>query len=532
MRWMRQAAQGCAALLAAAWEWSRRLPGRMYAARREIVRRTLFFSALVLIAAFWGLAIVVMEINAFIMAFSLIACVLILYDFRFGVVLLIVLMPISSSVLFPHEMFGVTGINPINLLLTMTLLSYALKSAFRPGVGSFIPSWQLVAYVAVILAAGALGTRHVSEIPAYINLLGLDSFDDAGSYVRDAVAKPLFLVLFALLTAAAVRESANPERFLVPMLISIWLMGLMVVAYFFATGVHLGDLANERARNFLSPLGMHANNLARLYVTAYAVLLFMWLQWDGFLMRLLLLASMALVAVALLLTFSRAGFIAFIVVNAIFLWRQRQSVLLFFGALVGVVAVMVMPGAIGYRLTAGFGQGADAISAGRVDEIWAPLLPEILHSPIYGQGLSSILWSDAMKAQAILAVDHPHNAYLGALLDTGIIGLIVMLVFFWSVLRGFWKLSVADSLSGLQRAFFGGAAAGLIAFLIVGMSGSKLTPAPEQSILWFAIGMMYGYFWPGKSKDLPDAADAAKSEDGPQPPYPATAGTGAYGRIH
>jgi len=530
MHWMRQAA-GFVALLKLAGDRCRSMLGRAFAARREISRRIMFFSMLALIAAFWGLAIVVMEINAFIVVFSLVACVFILYDFRFGVVLLIVLMPISSSVLFPHEMFGVTGINPINLLLTVTLLSYVLKSAFQRSAGSFIPSRQLVAYIAVVLAAGALGARHVDEIPASVHLLAEVSFDDAGGYVRDVVIKPLFFVLFALLTAAAVRESAKPEKFLVPMLISIWMMGLMVVLYFLASGLHLGDLAGEHARGFLSPLGMHANNLARLYVTAYAILLFTWLHWGGPLMRLFLLASMALVAIALLLTFSRAGFLAFIIVNAIFLWRQRQSILLFFGALAVAAALMVMPGAIGYRLTAGFGQGADAISAGRVDEIWTPLLPEIFHSPLYGQGLSSILWSDAMKAQTILAVDHPHNAYLGALLDTGIIGLIVMLVFYWSVLRGFWKLSVADGLSRLQRAFFGGAAAGLIAFLVVGMSGSKLTPVPEQSILWFAIGMMYGFYRP-KTKGQPDQEGITKDGDGSKMSHAVHFGTGAYDRPH
>ena len=45
----------------------------------------------------------------------------------------------------------------------------------------------------------------------------------------------------------------------------------------------------------------------------------------------------------------------------------------------------------------GFGGGLNAITAGRVDGIWLPLLPEVLKHPIFGTGHSSILWSEAMR---------------------------------------------------------------------------------------------------------------------------------------
>jgi O-antigen ligase len=137
--------------------------------------------------------------------------------------------------------------------------------------------------------------------------------------------------------------------------------------------------------------------------------------------------------------------------------------------------------------------GANAISAGRIDEIWLPLLSEISRSPIYGNGLSSILWSDAMQAQTILPVTHPHNAYLGVLLDMGIIGLAVTALFYWSFWRGLRKAAHATDAPAVQQGFFEGAAAGLLAFLLAGFAGSSLTPVPEQSFLWLALGAMYGF---------------------------------------
>ena len=50
-----------------------------------------------LMILFWGAAIAIAEVNAVLLFASLLACVFILLDFRVGVVLLIVLMPLSQS---------------------------------------------------------------------------------------------------------------------------------------------------------------------------------------------------------------------------------------------------------------------------------------------------------------------------------------------------------------------------------------------------------------------------------------------------
>jgi O-antigen ligase len=373
-----------------------------------------------------------------------------------------------------------------------TFLSCLLQSQFRPLPDKFVAPRVLFVYVVPIVFAGALGSRHVGDIPAYLSLLGDMRYDSAGGYFRDVAVKPLFLVLYSVLIGVAVHRSASPKKFFAPLLISIWVMSLMVVGFFLATGADFGVLASERARNFLSPLGMHANDLGRLYATAYALLLFTWARSTAVELKVVLLASMGLVFVALLLTFSRGAFFSFIAVNLLYLYWSRRLKTMLVGGLLGAVVILAMPGAISYRLTSGIGQGANAVTAGRVDEIWMPLLPELLRSPIYGNGLSSILWSDAMQTQSILAVAHPHNAYLGVLLDMGFAGLVAMAIFYWYLWRGFRTLAFDQTLEPAQRGFFEGAAAGLLSFLIAGMAGSSLTPAPEQVYLWLSAGAMFG----------------------------------------
>jgi len=123
----------------------------------------------------------------------------VLIDFRVGVVALILLMPISgSSTLFPHEMLGVVGLNPLNLLLAGTLCAW-LVHAFAAGSTRFVPRPLLWLYIVPILVAGVIGSRHIREIAPTLLVLyqGLD-FPGAARYLQEMVLKPLLLVVFWL----------------------------------------------------------------------------------------------------------------------------------------------------------------------------------------------------------------------------------------------------------------------------------------------------------------------------------------------
>jgi len=58
------------------------------------------------------------------------------------------------------------------------------------------------------------------------------------------------------LVGAAVTRSEKPEKFLIPTLISIWVMCTMVIVLVSHSGVALTQLAGGEARNFLSVLGL------------------------------------------------------------------------------------------------------------------------------------------------------------------------------------------------------------------------------------------------------------------------------------
>ena len=460
-------------------------------------------AGIVLLGVFWGAVIAVAGVNALILCVSLIGCAFILYDFRIGVVLLILMMPLSTSPLMPSAMLGITGLNPLNLLLLGTLGSCLLRGLSDGSLRRFLPQPLLWLYLAPILAAGALGAQRVDEIVPAFHAYGLVAFQDVAGYVLEMVAKPLLMVLFALLVGAAVSSSAQPEKFLLPMLISTCAVGLSVLAYVAESGIALQQLAGSDSREFLSTLGLHANDQGRFYALAYALLLFTWAQSKDAGLKMALVAAMALMVTALVLTFSRGAFGAFLLVNLLFLfWRRSVKTLVLFG-LAASIALFALPAAVYERLASGEGQGLDIISAGRIDWLWLPLLPEVMRSPVYGSGLGSILWSEPMRVGGganVLLTTHPHNAYLQALMDMGALGLLLLCAYFAHVYRGFWKLGADPAVDPALRGFFQGAAAGLLGLLVSSITDGSLMPRPEQALLWLAIGMMYGQLHKRRAK--------------------------------
>jgi len=458
----------------------------------ERAKRAGAIAGLAAFGAFWGLAVGVGGVATLILCATFIACVFILRDFRVGVVLLIAIMPISQSYVFPHEMFGITGMNPLNLVMAATLVVLAMRVAGDGTLSHLAPRPLVWLYLVPLVVAGILGAQHAGEIPSVFRDEEMIYFTDAPGYLRDMLMKPMLFVIYALMVSVAVQRSIRPERFVTPVVFSVWIMACVVLGFTAMAGVSLSQLAGEYSRSFFSAVGMHANDLGRLYAVAYALLLFVWDRTDHIGVKTVMFFAMGVVVMALLLTFSRGAFLGFILVNLAYLVSRRSAKTMLLAAVLVPFALVFMPGAVVDRVTFGFDEGAEGISNGRMAEIWLPLIPEVSNSPWWGNGLGAVMWSAPMQAGLLPAVAHPHNAYLEALLDVGVVGLVLLIAFWIVTWRDFRRLARDPRLTPELQGFFEGAAAGLIAFLVAGFAGSSLLPAPEQAFLWLAVGMMYG----------------------------------------
>jgi O-antigen ligase len=438
-----------------------------------------------------GIGLAIGELDALVASLTVLACVAVLADYRIGAVLIIIMQPVEGSYLFPHSVFGVTGLNPLNLVLAATLISYLLRGY---EVRRFLPKPLVWLFIVPIFIAGLIGMRHVGEIHPVFYEDEVIHYTDALGYLRDAAIKPLFIVLGSLVIGAAVARAKRVENFLVPVIAAVWLMSLMAIGYVIAAGVSLGALALTTSRAFFSGLGMHANDLGRLYAVAYALLLFTWGETKDLRLKTVLLFTMGVLTIALILTFSRGAMVGWVLVNALFLVWKFNAKTIGLALLAAGAAMLVMPGAVIGRMSLGLVGGADVdtFTAGRMDEIWVPLFPELFKSPIWGNGLDSIMWSKAIWTDQMLPVTHPHNAYMQAILDMGLVGLALLLAYYWHVYRCARDLGSNAYLSPTMRGFYQGVVASLLCFIITGFAGSSLRPTAEFAFLWIAIGMMYG----------------------------------------
>src|SRR5204863_508198 len=256
--------------------------------------------------------------------------------------LLVLVVPFGATQFFPHNLFGVTGLNPLNLLLVATLASYIL----RYKVAALAPRPLVWLHLAPILAAGALGVQHVQDIPQVFYESMMISYTDGFGYFREQVVRPLLIVLSAMLVGTAAARSHRPERFIVAIMLSIWLIALIEIIFIIASGVHIGELASPLARRFFDQIGLHANDLGRLFAVGYAILLFVWWETKSPGMKGALFATLCMATLALILTFSRSAYLAFLIVSGLFvLWKfNARSVSL--AILAGGLFAAVAPGAV------------------------------------------------------------------------------------------------------------------------------------------------------------------------------------------
>ena len=466
-----------------AWRWLR---------ASVLGKHWLLIFAVVGLSVFSGYATAILEQNALYIAVGLLLSAFILIDFRVGAMALIITMPISGSNIFPHELLGIKGLNPINFVLFSTLFSYGARRMFVRSTYKFFPR-ELWFYVLPITVAAAIGAQHFDEIPGF--MLADAQFSDAPGFVRDLFIKPMFLVLFALIVGAAVAETRRAETFVIVGFVSVWIMVITAVGFFLVSGVSIGDLSASESRGFFSPLGFHANGLGRLMAVAFALALFSAMAFRGDFSRVMVWLTAGMAALATMLTFSRGSFLVLLTICALYVLALKRDRMFLVLVAVLPVLLLAMPRAVYERISFGFGGETidlNTVSSDRTAQIWEPLIQEIFDSPIIGHGLSSILWSDALKSGAISPVTHPHNAFLKALLDTGLVGTVLTLVFFWQIWKRMRDLSRDQLLDPILRGFFAGAAAAMVGFAVGGIVGSSFDPVNDQVFLWFAFGIMYG----------------------------------------
>jgi O-antigen ligase len=131
------------------------------------------------------------------------------------------------------------------------------------------------------------------------------------------------------------------------------------------------------------------------------------------------------------------------------------------------------------------------LTAGR-DRIWHLGLEEFQKAPVLGHGRLAILRT-GVNREAIIefreSFGHPHSAYLEQLIDNGIIGLVLIFLFYLAMLRKSFSL-LRDNSNPLHVAVGGVAMAIILTQLIASLTAQSFYPRQGVVGMWCAMGLM------------------------------------------
>ena len=481
--------------------------------------------AVLLLAAVMGAAAPVLEGRMLLLLAALAPLPLIFWDYRIGVLLLALVLPVST--MLPP----IRGLNLLNFLTLATLASFTLREAFAhratglraagapgaqdPGV-TWLPSRLVWGFWLPVTLGLLVAWPHIPEgVRNYPQLESARQIYDPMAYAIDRYAKPLLYYFgFAFLLANAVRHSRRPEGFIAVLAVSALLPALAVLG---TVAMYPGSFAQlAQDREFMAPRGMHANDFGLLLALASGPLLFVAGSSrhddSARALRLLAGASFGIVTLALLLTFSRGGLLAWLIGVGAFLVHHRRVKTMLLGTLAVAVFLLAAPDALQDRFSAGLRKGAindtsnvakDELTAGRVHG-WALLAPEVLDSPWVGKGLGSTQWSQAVALGRYKA-NHPHNIYLEVLMDLGLFGFAAMTWVYVGHLRRYRTLATEPSLNPAMRSFFMGARFALWGALAMAATTAYYMPNPAQAYLWFCLGLAFAD-WRPRAAPVPAAS--------------------------
>ena len=423
------------------------------------------------------------------------AGIVLLFNQPLGLVLFILLVPYNGSETIPRLAQNVVFFGIVAIFFgRMALRMAAGKSLDLP-----VPR-EIVLYVLLVTGAVAWGAPHLNEISFSFKLRS--NLGDYGlkEYVLGLYAKQMTLVVMAgIIGWLTLRNRGRSEWIIGTALFSGVLFVAMMFVVLGAGGLSFDQIRTNRS--IFIALGRQSNNAGALLAIIFTCSLFMWEMARKRGLKLLLFFTTLVLMMGVLLTASRAAILALMVALLLYTIEFRRLRTLFAVVTIAAIGFALAPQAVHDRMLQGldsrYSIGAsvqgpgDEVTSGRVD-IWRQLAPEVVRSPVFGRGLFSTQWSNYARFGGYWAT-HPHNMFLGILMDVGIVGVVVLFLFYRFIWRTFRSLGKDERLSPYVRGYFLGASAALLGYLVSGIANGYWHPSPDQVFLWVAIGLGVGY---------------------------------------
>jgi O-antigen ligase len=432
-----------------------------------------------------------------------------------GVLGLVALMAVVEHPDFPKTLAGIQGLNPWNILLTITVASW-LVNRRKEGLTWDLPggiAFLLVVYLFLVVVAFLRAATDLGPVIEYAYVVGSDDLPTFAGLFSDHIINCIKWVIPALMLYDGCRDENRLRETVIVIIGVYFLLAVQIIRWMPFAALSAGENLGERALKILSnEVGYHRVNLSMMMSGAAWAAMYAAGLWQNRFMRMGFYLAAAAITLGMALTGGRTGYVTWIIMGAGYAWLRSKKMFLIL-PVVGMVALAVVPG-MADRLLSGVGdknvdqnvaieKETNVAKKGKVDLYtvtsgrtfaWPFVLDKIEEKPLLGYGRMAMQRAGValyLQTEYGESFPHPHNMYLEWVFDNGILGAIPIILFYGTVLLYAFRMirgSPRDSaVGGITIALVG-------ALFVAGFGSQTFYPREGAVCLWIAMMMTIRWY--------------------------------------
>jgi len=395
--------------------------------------------------------------------------------------ILILVIPFSNTELLTMQIMEIPGLKVINTLFVLTFVSFILKN-----VRANTTLYEKVFIVGALSFFFIAVLRSMPQIP-FLNIRYNENFNEI-RYFQSFFLRPMIYFTPFIFISLYLSDFKKVELFLKTQIFSITVFSIFLLGIYLFFTPDKTDFENIRT-SFSSVMHLHGNNIATIFATSFPLLIsYYFIKKNVF-----SIFSIILAVITIGILYSRTAYLLTLLSVFIYLFISKRFkwVPIICGVL--LLASIFLPSSISQRAMTGLeSKDVFAISAGRVEGIWFPLIEEVLRNPqqlVFGNGLKAILFMEVYKKGHIYRTGHAHNLYLNTILDMGLIGLTFYMLFFILLISKFFNAIKRNSINDNQKEILIGVIVAIISFLVSGFTGRLFYPTISNYPIWLILAI-------------------------------------------
>lgn len=437
--------------------------------------------------------------------FILFFCMYSLKDWYRGLLGMLFLVAFMERQDMPEQLLGIYGLAPFNVLLLFVILGMFLQRS-QEDDGWRTPSylkWSLIAMGVMILVGHYRLVSNFGGYQEFYYYLGVQGSSKGVLFLENVVTTTKWLIPALLVLLGCNSEKRTNETIFV-LAVVVFILGVQIIRSMGLGLITDGDALQKRAVRIMDrDIGFHRNQISLWMAGGFWFIWFLMMESKEKFKKVVLIAVAGVVFLGLVLTGSRGGLLTWAICGAVFAWLRFRR-LLIVGPLVVLIAVAFVP-ALQERVMQTINPQSEIIylddeqgdryasaSAGRT-VLWSRVIDKIEERPLAGYGREAMINTGIslellQQYDRSMAAKHPHNAYLQLVLDNGLIGLMIVLLFFGTLIRR--SARMVNSEDQHTRLVGGVGVAWLVSFMAAGITAQRFYPNEGSIFVWCVAAMV------------------------------------------